>query len=133
MVFINTQQGETGERCGRRRTAVLAVLVFLASVWGCLPSPGQKPPQGVPDEPSPGLTGTWVRPISNRPESREGIRFDGDGRVGFIGIHSMSGLQWRLEGQVLVVTTATERYSEPFETRFAIQTLTGRHPGSGGR
>jgi uncharacterized lipoprotein YbaY/heat shock protein HslJ len=70
------------------------------------------------------IQGTWVRPIDNQPGNTEGLRFDDDGRFGLIGIHTMHGLQWQIEDDALVVTTNTQRYPEPFETRLRIKIIT---------
>lgn len=111
---------------GHRRglIAVSAILAALLLFWGCRPAAVDEPLYGPPRDPAQGLVGTWVRPIPDRPEDMEGIRFDPDGRFGLVGIHTMSGLQWRLEDREVVVSTVTERYPEPFETRLAIKTLT---------
>ncbi len=127
MVPVTTLQHKTA---GRRRphgsAVLLSWIVILVLLGGCFPPAGETPPQEKPPEPSHTLVGTWVRPLRDRPEETEGIRFDLDGRFGLIGIHTMSGLQWRLKDRDLTLTTATERYPEPFETRLALQTLTDK-------
>jgi len=99
---------------------------MLTLLWGCFPPAREAPSGRMAPEPPPRLVGTWVRPVPNRPADREGIRLDADGRFGLIGIHTMSGLQWRREGRELVLTTTAERDPEPFETRLAIHTLTDK-------
>ena len=104
--------------------AVLITLTALVFLCGCLAPHSEAPERATSLELTNRLVGTWVRPINNRPETLEGIRFDDDGRLGLIGIHTMHGLHWQLENDALVLTTNTERYPEPFETRLTIQTLT---------
>ncbi len=69
------------------------------------------------------IAGVWMRSIAGRPEAREGLCFDADGRFGLLGIHSMHGLTWRIEGDTLIVTTNTERYPEPQESKLGIESL----------
>ena len=120
--------GRTGYRCFQpiehchHPTCLLLTMGFLAVLCGCAFTPGAK--QQPAESLQKGLIGTWMRPIKDRPNAMEGMRFDADGRFGLIGIPTMSGLRWRLENNELVVATVTERYPEPFETRLAIQTLT---------
>jgi len=104
--------------------AALIVLTTLVFLWGCVSPNSETPDRATALELTNRLVGTWVRPIDNRPETLEGIRFDDDGRLGLIGIHTMHGLHWELEDNDVVLTTNTGRYPEPFETRLSIETLT---------
>lgn len=70
------------------------------------------------------LSGTWVRQAPAG-EIREGMVLESDGRLGLLGIHSMAGVGWKIEGETLVLTTNTERYAEPQPSR-----LTIAHTGS---
>jgi copper homeostasis protein (lipoprotein) len=103
---------------------VLIVLTTLVFLGGCVSPHSEAPEQATSLELTHRLVGTWVRPINNQPETLEGIRFDDDGRLGLIGIHTMHGLHWQLENDDVILTTNTGRYPEPFETRLSIQTLT---------
>jgi uncharacterized lipoprotein YbaY len=67
------------------------------------------------------LVGTWTRPVRGTEHAVEGIRFDADGRCGLIGIHSMNGLRWLVRGDSVVMTTNTDRYAEPVESRLPVQ------------
>ena len=127
MVPVTTLQHKTaGRRRPHRSAVLLSWIVILALLGGCFPPAGEMPPQETPPAPSHTLVGTWVRPLRDRPAETEGIRFDTDGRFGLIGIHTMSGLQWRLKDRELTLTTATERYPEPFESHLTLQTLTDK-------
>jgi copper homeostasis protein (lipoprotein) len=66
------------------------------------------------------LVGTWVRPIPGRGSGQEGIVLDADGSFALIGIHTMNGLTWRLEGETLILTTDTQRYPQPQEGRLRV-------------
>jgi uncharacterized lipoprotein YbaY/heat shock protein HslJ len=66
------------------------------------------------------LVGAWVRPIPGGQAGIEGIALDGDGSLGLLGIHTMHGLTWRVEGNTLIVATNTARYPEPQESRLGI-------------
>jgi len=105
-------------------TALLIALTTLVLFWGCVAPNSEAPDRVTSLELTNRLVGTWVRPIANRPETLEGIRFDDDGRFGLIGIHTMHGLHWELEDNDVVLTTNTGRYPAPFETRLSIKTLT---------
>jgi hypothetical protein len=67
------------------------------------------------------LVGTWTRPVRGAEGAMEGIRFDADGRCGLIGIHTMNGLRWLVRGDSVVMTTNTDRYAEPTESRLPVQ------------
>jgi uncharacterized lipoprotein YbaY/heat shock protein HslJ len=45
---------------------------------------------------------------------------DADGGFGLIGIHTMHGLTWRLEGNALILATNTGRYPLPHEARLQV-------------
>jgi|GEM_PF-261049 len=108
-----------------RSSAAVVVLLVLLICWSGCRAPYRESPEGLTSlELRNRIIGTWVRPIDNRPETLEGIRFDDDGRLGLIGIHTMNGLTWEIEEDTLILTTATGRYPEPFESRLVIKTLT---------
>jgi uncharacterized lipoprotein YbaY/heat shock protein HslJ len=66
------------------------------------------------------LVGTWVRPIPGGVAGLEGIVLDADGSFGLIGIHTMHGVTWRVEGDTLILATNTQRYPQPQETRLRV-------------
>lgn len=72
------------------------------------------------------LIGMWLRPVRNTPpqiDTLEGLQFLPEGIVHLIGIFSMNGLTWRLDGDRLTIATNTERYPEPFPLSYVITTL----------
>lgn len=66
------------------------------------------------------LTGSWARRIRTEDSLWEGLRIDADGRFGLLGIHTMHGLYWLVRADTIVLTTSTERYPQPIETRLAV-------------
>jgi hypothetical protein len=68
------------------------------------------------------LSGTWIRQAP-AVMMQEGLVLDSDGRLGLLGIHSMTGLRWAVEGETLVLTTNTERYPEPQPSRLTIKEI----------
>lgn len=110
---------------GFRPSAALVILLVMLLFWsGCRTPYGESPDRLTSLDLRNRIIGTWVRPIDNQPGTLEGLRFDDDGRLGLIGIHTMNGLGWEIEEDRLIMTTATGRYPEPFESRLVIQTLT---------
>jgi heat shock protein HslJ len=72
------------------------------------------------------LIGVWLRPIRNAPpgiDTLEGLQFLPEGIVQLIGIYSMNGLTWMLNGDRLTIATNTERYPEPQPLSYLITTL----------
>jgi heat shock protein HslJ len=72
------------------------------------------------------LIGVWLRPIRNAPpgiDTLEGLHFLPEGIVQLIGIYSMNGLTWTLDGERLTITTNTERYPEPHALHYVITAL----------
>jgi len=63
------------------------------------------------------LTGTWARRVRTNDSLWEGLRFDPDGRFGLFGIQTLHGLQWLVRADTLILTTTTERYAQPQESR----------------
>jgi putative lipoprotein len=70
------------------------------------------------------LEGGWDRAIRSAVAGREGFVLAPEGRLSLLGIFSMQGVSWRLDGNALVLTTSTERYPEPIESRLAVEELT---------
>lgn len=69
------------------------------------------------------LVGTWTRTVRGDSDAVEGVVFDGDGRFGLIGIHSMNGVSWRVENGRLLIATNTGRYPDPTESRLRIESV----------
>jgi len=70
------------------------------------------------------LVGAWVRPIPGGQPGIEGLVLDGDGSLGLVGIHSMHGTSWRVEGKTLLIATNTTGDPEPREYRLQIALAT---------
>lgn len=66
------------------------------------------------------LTGAWLRPASE--SGREGLSIESDGRLLLVG-HPQTGVDWSLDGDVLVLRTLTKRAPEPVTTRLHVQRL----------
>jgi putative lipoprotein len=77
------------------------------------------------------IAGGWVRRASGG--TQEGIVFRPDGTFRLLGIASMNGVGWRVEGDTLVVTTNTERYPDPSESKLRIEELSAGRLVLGGR
>jgi len=100
-----------------RRTALLLVLmVWLA---GCALATAAIAP---PDPQT--ISGTWVRDAKAGDRAiQEGMVLEPDGGFGLLGIHTMHGVSWRLDGETLVLATNTGRYPEPRESRLRVESL----------
>ena len=110
------------------------VLSLSACAGGKKPAAGNLPPSPTPapasrPEPSPVPTpavsarevaGGWGRTITAGVSWNEGIVLAPDGRLGLLGIYSMDGVAWRLDGTALVLATNTERYPDPVESRLFV-------------
>lgn len=66
------------------------------------------------------LAGTWARRVRTNDSLWEGLRLDPDGRFGLFGIHTLHGLQWLVREDTLILTTSTDRYAQPQESRLAM-------------
>jgi uncharacterized lipoprotein YbaY len=118
--------------------AVAALLVLTACAGAKHPVPAPPPPTPtatpppptpIPPTPAPTpsprlLEGGWDRAIRTGVAGREGFVLAPGGRLSLLGIFSMQGVSWRLDGDTLVLTTSTERYPEPIETRLRVEELT---------
>jgi uncharacterized lipoprotein YbaY len=87
------------------------------------------PPTPIPPTPAPTpsaqtIQGGWDRAIRSGVAGREGFVLAPGGRLSLLGIFSMQGVSWRLDGDTLVLTTSTERYPEPIESRLRVEDLT---------
>jgi len=76
------------------------------------------------------VTGGWVR---RGAQAKEGIVFRPDGTFRLIGIATMNGVGWRIDGDTLVLTTNTDRYPDPSESKLRIVELTDAKLVLGGR
>lgn len=108
---------------------LLAVLTVLAGCSSLL-DPGRDNGEGERSGQGTGsnslrvrMVGTWVRPIRVQQGAIEGMRFDEDGIFGFIGIHTMNGLAWRIESETLILETNSTRYAQPFESSLSVVML----------
>ncbi len=106
----------------RRGRLILCAALALLALTACAKErvdPRRALPAGVGGLQA-SLVGTWVRPIPGGGAGLEGIVLDADGGFGLIGIHTMHGLTWRLEGDTLILATNTQRYPQPLETRLRV-------------
>ena len=101
----------------------LSPLLVLALGACAAPKPAAPPPAHPPAPVVAPLSGTWMRPIGSGVAGREGMSFAADGSLGLLGIHTMSGLTWRVEGETLIVTTNSGRDPAPIESRLRIEEL----------
>ena len=101
-----------------RRILLLVLMTWLAA---CASATGSAAPL------DPGtIAGAWVRDMKVGDRTMpEGLVLDPDGGFGLLGIHTMHGVTWRLEGETLVLATNTGRYPETFESRFQVESLAG--------
>lgn len=71
--------------------------------------------------------GVWMRPVPSGiggVGGEEGMELYADGTFRFIGINTMNGVRWHVSGDSLTLATNTERYPEPFESAYRIESLT---------
>lgn len=100
-----------------------------AALWLCACGDGKKSQisQDVRDrselreELRQSLVGTWTRRVRTADSLWEGLRLDPDGRFGLFGIHTMHGLQWLVRADTIILTTSSENYAQPQESRLAVQ------------
>lgn len=71
------------------------------------------------------LSGAWLRraPDASGKGGKEGFNLAADGKLSLIGIRSMKGEGWRLDGDDLVLTTETGRDPQPVVNRMHIEEL----------
>lgn len=109
------------DRCLLIRTLPTLLLGTLVSACAGLPSTDAEPGLGREQH----LVGLWLRPIRGAPHGgQEGLDIRAEGVFHLVGIHSMDGLTWRVDGDSLRLATATERYPQPFELVHRIERLT---------
>ena len=79
---------------------------------------------------SPGnVVGLWLRQVPSGiggVNGKEGFLLNKDGTYEFVGIATMNGVKWRLQGKNLIMTSNTERYPEPTEDRYVIEKVSGK-------
>lgn len=79
---------------------------------------------------SPGnVVGLWLRQVPSGiggVNGKEGFLLSKDGTYEFVGIATMNGVRWRLQGKNLIMTSNTERYPEPTEDRYVIEEVSGK-------
>ena len=72
------------------------------------------------------IIGLWMRDVPSGIggiNGKEGLFFKSDGTYEFIGIASMNALIWKVDGDMLISTTNTDRYPKPEETKLQITLL----------
>ena len=77
------------------------------------------------------IEGLWLRPIGGDGETggqggKEGFYLHEGGSLELVGIASMNGLGWKVEGTELVLTTNTDRYTDPVPVKYTVENLTGK-------
>lgn len=77
------------------------------------------------------IEGLWLRPVGGDGEAggqggKEGFYLHDGGSLELVGIASMNGLGWKVEGSELVLTTNTDRYPEPVAVKYTVESLTGK-------
>ncbi len=73
------------------------------------------------------ISGLWLRQIGGGQAGeggKEGFYLHEDGTLELVGIASMNGLNWKVAGKELVLTTNTDRYPEPVEVKYTVENLT---------
>ncbi len=77
------------------------------------------------------IEGLWLRPIGGDGEAggqggKEGFYLHEGGSLELVGIASMNGLGWKVEGNELVLTTNTDRYTDPVPVKYTVENLTDK-------
>jgi len=84
---------------------------------GAGPGPGVTAPITTPEK----IAGGWMRDVPAAGfDGREGFQLDADGTLHLVGIYTMNGLAWQLQGDVLQFLVNTERYPEPQRSRLGL-------------
>lgn len=69
------------------------------------------------------LPGVWVRNAPNQIGWQEGLVFEQDHKFGLVGIYSMMGSGWKLDGKTLSISTVTDRLPDPEWDQFELVRL----------
>ncbi len=75
------------------------------------------------------MEGLWLRPMGGDgggQGGKEGFYLHADGTLELVGIASMNGLDWKVRGNELVLTTNTDRYPDPVAVKYTVGNLTGK-------
>ena len=77
------------------------------------------------------IEGLWLRPVGGGGEAggqggKEGFYLHEEGTLELVGIASMNGLGWKVQGNELVLTTNTDRYPDPVEVKYTVENLTDK-------
>jgi hypothetical protein len=70
------------------------------------------------------IVGLWLRQVPSGiggVNGKEGFLLKKDGTYEFVGIATMNGIRWRVQGRNLIMTSNTERYPEPTKDRYIIE------------
>jgi hypothetical protein len=108
--------------------ALVAALALLAGACSSRPVRSAAPPPPPLTGKAGLLVGIWLRPVPagiGGIRGLEGMQLRADGSYRLIGITSMTGVKWRLQGDdALVLSTNTAKYPEPFESKLTLEELT---------
>lgn len=77
------------------------------------------------------IEGLWLRPVGGDGQAggqggKEGFYLHEGGSLELVGIASMNGLGWKVEGNELVLTTNTDRYTDPVLVKYTVENLTDK-------
>jgi uncharacterized lipoprotein YbaY len=110
----------------------LVMMIFLAGCGSPRSAPAVAPMVASPEKQQTAsstggadlLPGVWKRPIRDGVSGTEGLSLQPNGGLALVNIYSLKGMNWRRSGDTLVLTTRTEKYPEPYESRLKIEGLT---------
>jgi hypothetical protein len=72
------------------------------------------------------LEGLWLRPVGEHSKAESGIEgfyLHDDGTLELVGIASMNGLNWKAEGNKLILTTNTDKNPKPASVKYTVEKL----------
>jgi hypothetical protein len=114
-----------------RKTALYLIMGVLATVFATHLTKVEGRSQQSPGN----VVGLWLRQVPSGiggVNGKEGFLLNKDGTYEFVGIATMNGVRWRLQGKNLIMTSNTERYPEPTEDRYVIEEVSGKNLRLGG-